>query len=296
MNRLLSYFGDNVVSKTMDTVGAEVETQFVDSKGVAIKTEVGQKMFRYLADSGWRIEKVQNSLITSLLDKDGNRISYELGRQNIELSTISVAPSRILEVMTRCSKQIQEAGELAGAAPLFAPILSGDEDLLVIPDERDAVWLELDGRSALAPLARTSSVQFTFSVAKEDAVPVLNKLGDNIEMFLADYPQDEIWRRYIVESNAGYREDRYGGPLNFRDLEDYCLALSKQDVVSGVKLLPFTEAKEIDIPLFIRSVWWYFRLKRYGSSLCIEVRPMPRQTDKSFGEQLEKVMKIVEGS
>ena len=124
----------------------------------------------------------------------------------------------------------------------------------------------------------------------------MNKLGDNIKMFLADYPQDVIWRRYITESNARYLKDRYGGPLNFRDIEDYCLKLSKQDVVCGVKLIPFSEAKEIDIPLFIRSVWWYFRLKRYGSSLCIEVRPMPRKTDKSFGEQLEKVMKIVVGS
>jgi hypothetical protein len=164
---------------------------------------------------------------------------------------------------------------------------------LVIPDERDAVWLELDGRAALAPLARTSSVQFTFSVSLIDVTSILNKMGKNVDKFMDDYPQDKIWKQYIAQSSAGYRQDRYGGPLTFSSLNDYCEKLVKNDVVKGVSLVPYSAVPDVDMSLYIRSIWWHFRLKRYGESLCIEVRPMPRRADEQFKSQLDKILSII---
>lgn len=111
-------------------------------------------------------------------------------------------------------------------------------------------------------------------------------------MFMVDYPQDAVWKRYIADSSAGYRSDRYGGPLTFESLEDYCLALTRHDVVQGVRLVQFSNVSELDVSLYIRSIWWYFTLKRYGNALCIEVRPMARRVDEQFQAQLEKVLQI----
>jgi len=293
MQRLVSYFTDGIASQTLLTVGAEVETQFVDNDGKAIQTQVSQQMLGYLAENGWRIDCRKGNLITTLVDRDGNRIFYELGRHNMEVSTTASTPACVIGVARKCLAQLYESAGKFGAQPFFAPILSGDEDLLVIPDERDAIWLELDGRSALAPLARTSSVQFTISVSLPEAVRILNKFGESIGTFLTDFPQDAVWKRYIADSSAGYLTNRYGGPLVFESLEDYCCALARHDVVQGTNLVPLQNVNNLEVSLYLRSIWWHFRLKRYGNALCIEVRPMARRADEQFQYQLEKVLMIV---
>lgn len=293
MQRLIGYFTDRITSRTLQTIGAEIETQFVDMDGKPVQTEVSQQMLTHLAENGWAVETRKGNLITTLVDQNGNRIFYELGRHNMEISTVATTQVRVLGVVENCLTQLYEAARVVGASPYFAPVLNSNEDLLVIPDERDAIWLELDGREALAPLARISSVQFTFSVAQQDAVRILNMFGEKIEMFLTDFPQDALWKQYIRESNAGYLPNRYGGPLLFESLNDYCQALARHDVVQGAQLVPFAEVADLNIPLYLRSIWWHFRLKRYGNTLCIEVRPMARRTDDQLQHQLEKVLKVV---
>lgn len=293
MKKLISYFKDGISSRTLQTVGAEIETQFVDRSGSAIQTQVSQQMFGWLAENGWNIDCHKGSLITTLIDCNGNKISYELGRHNLEISTTTSTPKCIINVMNDCLAQLYNAAHKFGAEPYFAPILKGNEDLLVIPDERDAIWLELDGRDALAPLARTSSVQFTVSVAPQEALTTMNKLGECINLFLADFPQDAVWRKYIAKSTANYLPNRYGGPLLFESLADYCRALAQHNVVQGARLVPYQNIKDLDVPLHLRSIWWHFRFKRYGNTLCIEVRPMARRTDDKFNFQLEKVLEIV---
>lgn len=292
MQRLISYFTDGITSQTLQNVGAEIETQFVEN-GRAIQTQVSQQMLGWLAENGWSVDCRKGNLITTLVDHDGNKVFYELGRHNVEVSTIASTQTRVLGVVRGCLVQLYEAANRVGAVPFFAPILNGNEDLLVIPDERDAIWLELDGRNALAPLARTSSVQFTISVAPHEAVRILNKFGESIGSFLADFPQDAVWRKYIAESAAKYLPNRYGGPLMFESLTDYCRALARHDVVRGARLVPYQDISDLDIPLFLRSIWWHFRLKRYGNALCVEVRPMARRGDDQFNLQLEKVLQIV---
>ncbi len=293
MQRLISYFTDGITSRTLQTIGAEVETQFVDKNGVAIQTQTSQQMLGYLAKNGWKVDCLKGSLITALVDRGGNKIFYELGRHNIEVSTAASTLDCVLGVAKKCLAQIYQVAWMFGVEPYFAPILFGDEDLLVIPDERDATWLELDGRKALAPLARTSSVQFTFSVAIQDAVRILNGFGERIESFLADFPQDVVWKRYISDSFAGYLPDRYGGPLMFESLEGYCRALVRHDVIQGSRFVTFPNASDLDISLYLRSIWWHFRLKRYSNALCIEARPMARRADEQFQCQLDRVLEIV---
>ena len=244
-------------------------------------------------DLGWSILCQKNGLITALIDESGNKLFYELGRHNIEIATIPMPVQKITSTLQRCLDQLYEIGNEFDAYPYFQPILQSKEDLLIIPDERDANWLKLDGRKALMPLACISSVQFTISVAVRDAINILNRLGSQIYLFLDDFPQDVIWNKYIHDSWADYLPNRYGGPLQFSSLDDYCRNLIKHDVVQGEKLVSFADIESLDIPLYIRSIWWHFRLKRYDNSLCIEIRPMARRSDDFLSEQLNNVLDIV---
>ncbi len=292
MKRLVEYFSKDVTSVDFGSIGMEVETQFLDDSGNPVTTAVSQSIFSGLLSRGWMITGKSSNLITCI-ESNGNTFTYELGRHNIELSTCPSKKEKVLDVAPGCLDDLYRVAYLNGARPLFAPVLDTDEDLLVIPDERDAVWLALDGRGALAPLARTSSIQFTVAVSPGNAISCLNKLGKNIDWFLRDYPQEAIWRKYILESLAGYKVNRYGGPLTFSSMEDYCQKLSEQEVVVGPKLVRFEEVDRLDVPLFLRSIWWYFRLKRYGNDMCIEVRPMPRREDGTFEMYLEKILEIL---
>jgi hypothetical protein len=68
-------------------------------------------------------------------------------------------------------------------------------------------------------------------------------------------------------------------------------------VIRGTTLVPFAEVKEGMTPegltLFLRSIWWYFRLRRYGPQLCVEVRPLPRLSDHDLQNQLDFVLAIM---
>ncbi len=293
MENLIEFLSQGINSETLQTIGSEVETQFTTPNGSPITLETSQCIFRYLSQHGWKITQQKANLITGITDCYGNTFTYELGRHNIEFGSFVTNKESILDVTLNSLQILYRAARNFDAFPFFGPVLQSNENLLAIPDERDAVWLQLDGKEALLPMATTSSVQFTFSVSLIDAVPILNKFGKNISTFLAAYPQEKIWRKYITQSKAAYKEDRYGGPLLFESLENYCWQLSQHNVVQGTNLVSFKNVIDLDVPLFIRSIWWYFRLKRYGDSLCIEVRPMPRGTDEGIKMQLQKVLSFV---
>ena len=294
MRRLLDYFSNGITSQTLQSVGMEVETQFVTTTGEPISVETSQAILRRLVEGlrGWRISKTKGGLITELIEDNGSILSYELGRHNIEFSSAPLTTSSIPFLPRMGLENLYFFAEELGAYPYFAPVLPGSEDLLVIPDERDANWLKLDGRDALSPLARTSSVQFTISVSPNDAINILNGLGSNLDKFLLNYPQDLVWKQYIASSQANYRSDRYGGPLIFANLDNYCELLGRNNVIQGTQLIPLSQVTELDIPLYLRSIWWHFRLKRYGNSLCIEVRPLPRLNDNRFEDQFRQVTNI----
>jgi len=306
MERLLRYFTDGIEEYPFaDTVGMEVETMFVDRTGQPMSLECSQRLIAaFQKNIGWRVAATRGNLVVEIRSPDGkDKLLYELGRHNIEISTgprrlsdrISGSP---IPVMKEYLSRLYEIGKMLGLSPLFLPVLfpETEENLLVIPDERDAVWLELDGRKALELLTRCSSVQFTIDVPPDQAICCLNRLGRQIGWFLQLYPQEELWRRYIHESKARYHPQRYGGPLFFRDFTDYCRKLSIHDIVIGTRLVPIAATENLDIPLYLRSVWWYFRLRRYGKRLCIEVRPLPRMRDSRFASTMEITLLIMESS
>ncbi len=290
---LRSYFTDGLRRRAGHTVGVEAETSFLDGDSqLPISLATSQNMFSELAQRNWHIESTRGGLITSLRSERGDMLNYELGRQNLE---ISAAPgidgaSGIMSAQVALS-ELYEVARLFGAAPSFSPMLSTKEDLLVIPDERDAIWLQLDGREALMPLATISSVQFTVEVSLENAIPAINRLNEVLPDFLREYPQEKVWREYIAQSKAGYEESRYGGPRYFKSLDDYIEQLGKYRVVAGACLTRQVPIENVS--LFIRSVWWYFRLRRYGDRMCIEVRPIARVHDADIADKLEMVLNII---
>ena len=297
MERLIRYFTKGVKSSFLGgKIGAEIETSFVDRSGRPITLEQSQKILSAFARKFDAKTVKKGSLVTEVRDYRGNRILYELGWQNIELATPPEERAFLIPRARFVLEQLYAIARQVDAYPHVAPIIESEKDLLVVPDERDAGWVRIDGREALKHLARISAVQFTVPVGLHEAILCLNRLGAHMDWFRKQYPQDQIWRRYIEESHAGYQFLRYGGPVFFQDLKDYCEKLAQHHWVDAKrnKLVPIFGKHRLNIPLYVRSVWWYFRLRRYGDQLCIEVRPLGRYRDKKLAEQLDVVMTIMQ--
>lgn len=308
-DKLLHYFTDGLNSSSNDSIGIEVETSFIEKyTRRPITRETSQLILASLCKGNWRCATRRGDIISAITNESGDIISYDLGRQNIELSAAPSDMENVIPEAKKCLAELYAAAEQHGSVPFFGPVLPTDEDLLVIPDERDATWIRVDGRGPLNLLAKTSAVQFTIEVTPAKAIEILNRLGYFIYEFLGCtaamnqgeypslYPQEINWRRYISESAAGYDPLRYGGPLQFKDLEDYCIQLSRHQVVTDNRLVPCTEESLRDISLFLRSIWWYFRLRRYGNRLCIEVRPNARGQDQEMEHRLALIRHLVEGT
>ncbi len=295
MSNIRRYF-NSCVSHGRETIGVEVETQFLDNQMRAISTKTSQDILRNLMQtSKWQLAASKSGLITELVNENGDKILYELGRHNLELAMApQTNPFKLIKHTKDKLSILYDIARQSGAFPYFEPILFTEEDLLVIPDERDKTWLKLDGRRQLNELSKISSVQFTFSISPDDAIKILNKLAYNLDKFLSDFPQDHYWRRYVRESLAGYHHNRYGGPLFFESIEDYVLKLAIHKAICGQELINVNKVPNLDIPLYLRSIWWHFRLKRYGDQLCVEVRPLARRSDDILEKQLELTLSAIE--
>jgi hypothetical protein len=291
---LRAYLFSGISGSFPRTIGVEVETQFADGTGHPITLQASQAMMHRLVASGWSVTATKGNLIT-VLSSDSGTIAYELGRHNLEVSSAPAAtPSALVKSVRRTLDALYRAGEAEKAFPFFGSTMKTNENLLIVPDERDATWLRVDGREALNLLATTSAVQFTVEIGTlSQAMLCLNRLGLSIGEFLRDYPQEDRWRRYIHSSHAGYDGLRYGGPLVFNDSESYIRELLRHEVMTSDGLVPIRDVATIDWSLFVRSVWWYFRFKRYGTSFCLEVRPLPRRKDEMISEQLDMVLDIM---
>lgn len=308
---LVKYFTEGIEMPPYyrNIVGMEIETMFVNAWGEPISLNISQRIFRSMVnEKDWMVLETKKSrsreLITKLGTSTGDTLSYELGRHNLEVNVHPVlekaaSPQNSGLLKTACGilDELYDTAGIYDAQPFFRPTMAWPKDLLAIPDERDATWLKLDGREALNFLAKTSSVQFMFNVTPEEAIKTLNNLNECRPMFLADagYPQQRWWNEYIHRSNAGYSTERFGGPRKFADIEDYCRRLADHAVVTTDGLVPFERVKKMDIPLYLRSIWWHFRLRRFGNSLCVEVRPQPRLSDDQFETQMWRAANAMEG-
>jgi hypothetical protein len=280
MNRLYEYFTSGTQgTKSGGAVGIEIETHFANANGLPISTRQTDALLK--------------------MPVSGGCLKLELGRQIIELN-VPPEPSfeRLWEKTSGCLEQLYEAADELGCYPVFAPTpyIGWPDPLLYVQEERDAVWVELDGASALEYLSRCSSVQFTVNVNPVDAIIWINKLW-GARFHEGDYAgNDRLWQSYIVQSRFGYRPDRYGGPDGFADLCDYVARLAEHEVVMyhGAPCRRLIEnVSDPDINLFLRSIWWHYRLRRYGDALAIEIRPFPRKVDENIPKQWKLVAGVL---
>ena len=292
-NRLLRHFTDGVTSRTGERVGVEVETIFTERDGSPLSAQSASAFFERAAGMrGWSIESTYRAsgqeLIDSVRDPYGSIISKEIGWCNIEVAS---PPLRRADAVDSVRASLDVLYSTLGYPRHTDPILRSAVSLLPSePSDREAEFLRLDGRDVTNMMAGTSSVQFTVDVDPKDAAACLSRLGGELPQFLQDYPQDALWRRYVRESRAGYRADRYGGPLLFGSLEEYCAKMAEHRAISGGRLVEEKAAGEINLHQFIKSIWWYFRLKRYGDALCIEIRPQARRGDEIIQSQLNRAL------
>lgn len=269
---------------TGSSIGAEIETDFVQE------------------DTGDAITTTQAATILATTERRplGCQQKLELGRQKIE---ISVGPHSSASLMLEATQEglawLYEVAHSVGARPVFQPDWGWDlaEQLLWVQEERDEIWVALDGQPALEHLCRCSSVQFTVAVHPSEAICVINRLW-KAEVHTVDYKtNDQQWRKYITASRAGYRSDRYGGPAGFKSIDDYVAQLSKHKVVmhqgqsvsATVDDMVRAAGVNFNIELFLRSIWWHYRLRRYGDTLVVEIRPIGRRTDDQIPEAWKMV-------
>ena len=265
--RLLGHFTDGThTTITGGHIGMEIETDFLDANARPISTNVARQI---LNTTEGRPAHTTHKL--------------ELGRQKIELAIApQPTPALLMEAGYEALEWLYGMAAQFGAQPLLNPEIHSEEELLWVQEERDEIWVALDGRPALEELCRCSSVQFTIDLHPGDAIEMINQLWKS-GIHVTGYDRNDArWKTYISDSLAGYRADRYAGPMGFESMADYCHELMRHDVVmhQGQPLnRRLSEVPDADIDLFLRSVWWHYRLRRYGDSLAVEIRPMGRFDD-----------------
>ena len=295
INDLRRYFTDGVIQRPDRTWGVEIETFIMKRSGVPADADDCQAVFKQLERLGWTL-RYEDGWIHSAQFDDGSVFLLEQGYHCIELaSSVTNADSLIWSTKMHLG-YLYQALEACELMAMQQPVIEWEGNLLAPEDTRSAMWLELDGVESGNIPPRTASVQFTFAVRPELSIVRLNQLNARRGDFLRDYLQDALWHEHMATSHAGYRHDRYGGPGYFCDLEHYIQSLADHDAIDCNALIPYAEADlstNEQAHYFIKSIWWYFRLKRYGDVLCIEVRPLPRRSDDCLDDQLALVQKIV---
>lgn len=292
---LYRYFTEGAATETVSSWGAEVETFVRYRDGQPADAAACQSVFDLFARTGWRAIR-DGEWINSVVHQDGTVIKLEQGYHCLEVVSPPLPHHLLIDQVHTKLQLLYRMLDKYGLEPVFKPLYESEENLLAPEDPRSALWLELDGVESGNLAARTASVQFTKQVTVESAIPILNQLNAARGAFLHDYPQAELWHEHMATSFAGYRHDRFGGPGYFCSLQHYCSLLAEHSVIVGQRLVPFAEADLSTteaLELFVKSVWWFFRLKRYGDALCIEVRPLPRRHDAQLIHQLQQVRRIM---
>jgi hypothetical protein len=259
---------------------------------------------RQLTSDGWTIDVQRNGKITEV-KKGGYGICYELGRNNFELVT-PPCPSTCPDAFDNHNKALENlirAGKDCGATALKTSYDECSDDTLIEPDMRDEIWRQLDG-PALFGLAHIACVHFNIDLASiEEGMGWISALSAFYER-TPGWPAEanrKIWEYYIEHSLAGYEPGRYGLPPS-STFGDYVETLSSHKVVmngtNGTLQIaqparPFRDCEQINIDLFLRSVWWWFRLRVRNGRLVLEVRDVPRSMPvEDSWQQIKKVIDL----
>lgn len=126
-------------------LGMEIETDFVQDDGVTPISESTSRKILAGGDAGQLWEP-----------------KLELGRQKIELAVPPQPTSQLLfEAAYEGLDWLYKRARNVGGFPKPVPDFDYDGDLLWVQEERDEIWVSLDGRESLEELCRCSSIQFS---------------------------------------------------------------------------------------------------------------------------------------
>lgn len=313
MERLVQYFSKaHCCTPENRQLGVEIETLFVDREGHPITRYVSQSIFQDLVSSnGWQIMERVGGFFSRIRNLVGWELSVDLGWNNIELIPGPEALSSFSwDAMNAVLGEVYRVAATHSAYPLFGPHDDSlDVDTLAVPDERDRVWIELDGQLPLQTLGHIASIHYNVDlVSPEEGIEWIADLNKEyypkiLEVYdTPAYAHNSVWRRYIKESLAGYEDWRFGYCPG-QSLELYCWWLSVVRVVmnkmpdgSLYRCLParsFAQTEDPDIDLFLRSVWWYTRMRVRGGNLVMEIRNVPRFEDEAIEREWDVIKGIV---
>lgn len=299
--KLFGFFTDGVSRKASERIGIEVETIHIGPDGQPVDACVTQTLLRKMVTArpnDWTVKEYGEyrgqKRILAIANRFGDHVVFEIGVANIEVVTRALAPKAAIATAQGVLDQLGEIARKDGRCrPYYGPIVTPRKSVIAPMTKREHNFLKLHGEDLENMMACTACVQFTIEVTPDNAIKIINRLRSRTPEFLATYPQDELWKRYLHESNVGYRADRYGNPTEVNSIDEYCRQLARHDVVTEHGLVPHNEAGDINLTLFVKSVWWHFRLRRYGNQLCLEIRPISRGTDGEIANSWNFVEEIV---
>ena len=138
MQRLVRYFTEGIENKPIaHTVGVEVETSFVRMENVPkgsgswyaskkpkpITLAQSQELFKQFLKRNfwWKITKRKGELVTEISDNEGNKLLYELGRQNIEISAAPRPLSETIDCIQNLENKLSSFLSATDAKALLDP-------------------------------------------------------------------------------------------------------------------------------------------------------------------------------
>jgi hypothetical protein len=297
MRRIVEYFRTaKTIPSNERMMGIETESLLVDNLNCKpISLHVSEEIFSDLVENfGWSVCQIKCGKVVKIA-KNGLELFYELGWNNFELVTPIFRISDE-EIFSANEKHLSEINSSARKFGMLLTNMTWDNHVsntLVIPDKRDEIWLKLDG-NALFGLGHIASVHFNIDlVSIDEGMEFISQL---LQLYQSNgWPaaaNREIWEGYLKESKAKYQDGRYGPPpTNF---DEYCSKLASYNVVMNVidgeleiakPSVPFSACTDPNMDMFLRSVWWWMRLRVRGGKLVLEIRDVPRAIPprESFG-------------
>jgi len=279
---LIDYF--KTALKEKELVFLRIETQFVTKNGNPISKKEAQLIMSYLANGIWTIQKVsKTNEILSITNRDKDIIQWK-NIHTFEVVTSLYSYENVVNISHSILHQLYKVAETVGAKPVFSPILVTDYKYTNLLINQNSLFVQKNGPKALEELAKTASVKVYISVTDEkDGIRFINFLWKEVRNFLADFPQNRLWGKFIKNSKINYFPDRYGGPSTFHSLEDYCIKLLKHST---------NDIYAENLETFLKSIWWHFQLVVHNDVLFVEINPLPRLRDTKLNEQLNKIIEI----
>jgi hypothetical protein len=251
----------------------------------------------------WQIKTMKGGCIAELAKRESDAHSlewllcYDLGWNLFELITpTDRVGNRTLfdETCFHLQNELYTAAKEENAEPVIGCADESDENTLMLPDDRDQVWLELDG-PALQHIGHIASVHYNIDLVNvAEGMAWMERLNSIYRA--SGWPPTQVrsrWSKYLNGSQARYESTRYGPPPTRFD--DYLELLCAHKVVmqrisddGSLTMVPAPQPLAVGRPegfeeeMFLRSVWWWSRLRVRGRQLVLEIRGTPRQSDDAI--------------